>query len=64
MLDVRLAATSLAIWGAVMSVALAEPVKDQPQPAAQSSGEARPIRVVLPAPWEPSQRQAETQLPK
>ncbi|MDD1535229.1 MULTISPECIES: hypothetical protein [unclassified Bradyrhizobium] len=54
MLDVRLVTTSLAMLIALMSVALAEP-KDQVRPAA----EARPIRVILPAPWEPATTQAE-----
>ncbi|MDD1530072.1 hypothetical protein WI560_22895 [Bradyrhizobium sp. A11] len=55
MLDVRLVTTSLAMLIALMSVALAEPTKDQGRPAA----EARPIRVILPAPWEPATTQAE-----
>ncbi len=55
MLDVRLVTTSLAMLIALMSVALAEPTKDQVRPAA----EARPIRVILPAPWEPATTQAE-----
>jgi hypothetical protein len=45
--------TSLAMLTALMSVALAEPTKDQGQ------AEARPIRVILPAPWEPAPTQAE-----
>ncbi|WP_375159375.1 hypothetical protein [Bradyrhizobium sp. RDT46] len=53
MLDVRLMTTSLAMLTALMSVALAEPTKDQGQ------AEARPIRVILPAPWEPAPTQAE-----
>ena len=55
MLDVRLVTTSLAMLIALMSVVLAEPTKDQGRPAA----EARPIRVILPAPWEPATTQAE-----
>ncbi len=63
MLDVRLLATSLAVLAALMSVALAEPAKEKIQPSnAQTPPEARPIRVILPAPWEP--KQAELQLPK
>ncbi|SHN80759.1 hypothetical protein [Bradyrhizobium erythrophlei] len=69
MLDVRLAATTLAMLIALVSVSLADAVKDKlPEPAsdkahsvAQSSAEARPIRVILPASWEPSKGQAETQ---
>ena len=55
MLDVRLVTTSLAMLIALMSVAQAEPTKDQGRPAA----EARPIRVIMPAPWEPATTQAE-----
>ena len=56
MLDLRLVTTSAAMLVALMAVALAEPVKDQAAPAVQSATEARPIRVVLPAPWEPATR--------
>jgi hypothetical protein len=56
MLDVRLLATALALTAALMSVALAEPAKDKLHPTnAQSAVEARPVRVVLPAPWEAKQ---------
>jgi len=61
MFDVRLAATLLAMSIALISVASAGPIKDQPEPPAQSSTEARPVRVILPAPWEPSRGQGETQ---
>ena len=68
MLDLRLAATTLAILPALMSVSLADTVKDQlpkgtkdkAQPVAQTSVETRPIRVILPASGEPSKGQAET----
>lgn len=56
MLDLRLVTTSAAMLVAMMAVALAEPVKDKAAPVVQSSAEARPIRVVLPAPWEPATR--------
>ena len=59
MLDLRLAATALAMLVAMVSVAIAEPAKDQPQETAQASAETRPIRVILPAPWEPSKGQGE-----
>jgi hypothetical protein len=59
MLNVRLVTTSLAMLVALMAAAAAEPVKDQAAPVVQSSAEARPIRVILPAPWETSQRQGE-----
>jgi len=64
MLDVRLMTTSLAMLVALMSVALAEPTRDQVRPAAQGAPEARPIRVILPAPWEPATTQAEAQSAK
>ena len=61
MLDLRLVTTSAAMLVAMMAVALADPVKDQARPAVQAATEARPIRVVLPAPWEPATRsQTET----
>lgn len=61
MLDVRLVIASIAVSISLMSVAFAEPTKDQAPPVARSSAEDRPIRVILPAPWEASTRQAETQ---
>ncbi|WP_142252080.1 hypothetical protein [Bradyrhizobium sp. UNPF46] len=61
MLDLRLVATSLAMLIALLSAALADPAKDQAQPAAQGAAEARPIRVILPAPWEPATKQAQAQ---
>jgi hypothetical protein len=69
MWDMRLAATTVAILVALMSVSLADAVKgklpevtsDKAQPVAQSSTETRPIRVILPATWEPSKAQAEAQ---
>ncbi|MBR1167286.1 hypothetical protein [Bradyrhizobium liaoningense] len=60
MLDLRLVTTSLAVLVALVSVALAEPIKDQSAPVVQSATEARPIRVILPAPWEPTKGQAES----
>jgi len=59
MLDVRLVTTSLAMLIALMSVALAEPAKDEAKPAVQSTADARPIRVILPAPWQPATTHAE-----
>jgi hypothetical protein len=72
MLDVRLAVTTLAMLIALLSASLAEAVKDKlPEPAndkahsvTQGSAESRPIRVILPASWEPSKGQAETQSTK
>ncbi|PPQ20791.1 hypothetical protein CV770_03250 [Bradyrhizobium sp. AC87j1] len=61
MLDVRLVTTSLAMLLALLSVALADPAKEQARPAGQGSAEVRPIRVILPAPWEPATRQVEAQ---
>ncbi len=60
MLDLRLVTTSLAMLLALVSVALAEPPKDQAASVVQTPAEARPIRVILPAPWEPTKRQAES----
>ncbi|MFB6420349.1 MULTISPECIES: hypothetical protein [Bradyrhizobium] len=59
MLDLRLAMTALAMLMALITVATAEPVKDQARPAVQAAAEARPIRVILPAPWEPATTHAE-----
>lgn len=72
MLDLRLTAATVAILVALMTVSLADTVKDKrPQPAsdkaqpvAQNPVEARPIRVILPASWEPSKGQAESQSTK
>ncbi|MHC4046549.1 hypothetical protein [Bradyrhizobium sp. 23AC] len=64
MLDVRLVTTSLAMLIALLSVALADPAKEQARPAGQGSAEARPIRVILPAPWEPARTQADAQSSK
>ncbi|MDA9547879.1 hypothetical protein ACM43_26230 [Bradyrhizobium sp. CCBAU 45321] len=60
MLDLRLVTTSLAMLLALVSVALAEPPKDKAAPVVQTAAEARPIRVILPAPWEPTKGQAES----
>ncbi|WP_298243784.1 hypothetical protein [uncultured Bradyrhizobium sp.] len=64
MLDVRLVTTSLAMLIALVSVALAEPAKDQARPAAEAASEARPIRVILPAPWQPATVRADAQSTK
>ena len=56
----RVVTTSMAMLVALMTVALADPAKERPNPAVQSAAEARPIRVILPAPWEPAKGQAET----
>ncbi|WP_049820325.1 hypothetical protein [Bradyrhizobium japonicum] len=61
MLDVRLVTTSLAMLIALMSVALAEPTKDRAASAVQGDAEVRPIRVILPAPWEPAATRADAQ---
>ena len=65
----RLTATTSVIFIALVSVSLADAVKDKsPElatdkatPDAQSSAKSRPIRVILPASWEPAKGQAETQ---
>ncbi|WP_440641669.1 hypothetical protein ACSHT2_11515 [Bradyrhizobium sp. PUT101] len=59
MLNVRLVTTSLAMLVALMAATAAEPVKDQAAPVVQSSAEAHPIRVILPAPWETTKSQGE-----
>ncbi|GAA0029418.1 MULTISPECIES: hypothetical protein [Bradyrhizobium] len=59
MLDVRLVTTSLAMLVALLPVASAEPAREQARPAGQGTTEARPIRVILPAPWEPARTQAD-----
>jgi hypothetical protein len=61
MLDLRVIAASLGMMVALMSVALAEPTKDQAPVASRGSTDARPVhvRVILPAPWEPSNPPAE-----
>ncbi|WP_339031732.1 hypothetical protein WI604_09505 [Bradyrhizobium symbiodeficiens] len=64
MLDLRLVATSLAMLIALLSVALADPAREQVRPAVQGATDARPIRVILPAPWEPATTQAEAQSTK
>jgi len=64
MLDLRLATTSLAMLIALLSVALSDPAKDQARPVAQSAADARPIRVILPAPWQPATAQADVQSSK
>lgn len=72
-MDLRLAATTLAILTALMSIALADHDKDmlpepvsehKAQPIAQGSAQARPIRVILPASWEPNNGQAAAQSTK
>lgn len=64
MLDVRLVTTLIAMSIALMSVAFAEPTKEQSRPVVQSEADTRPVRVILPAPWQPATRQAETQSTK
>jgi hypothetical protein len=70
MFDLRLVATTLAMMFALMSVSLAAAVKDKSpasekaQPITEGPTEVRPIRVILPASWEPSKGQAEAQSTK
>ena len=72
MLDVRAAATTLAMLIALVSVALADAAKDKSQapasnkarPVAENPADARPIRAILPASWEPGKGQAEAQSTK
>ena len=50
---------SLPMLLAPRPVASAEPAREQARPAGQGTTEARPIRVILPAPWEPARTQAD-----
>ena len=67
MLDLRVVATTLVMLAALVSVSLADSVKDKSpeiakekaQPVVSTSVETRPIRVILPASWEPSKGQTE-----
>lgn len=59
MLDLRIATAAAALLVALVSVALAEPGKDQMQPTVQTPSDARPVRVILPALWETSNRPSE-----
>lgn len=56
--DLRILAVSASLVLASIAVAAADNLHEQPSPAVASTsgsaGEARPIRVVLPAPWEPA----------
>lgn len=65
MLYVQTLATAIVIV-ASLSVAAAEQEKDrvsgQPVPSAKIYGDSRPIRVVLPAPWESNNAQADARL--
>jgi hypothetical protein len=58
MFDLRIVAISASLVLASIAVAAADNLHEQPLPVAVSTsgpaGEARPIRVVLPAPWEPA----------
>jgi hypothetical protein len=65
MLDLRLTAASLATFVALMSVAMAEPDKDRSQEQDKDKVQmVRPVRVILPASWEPNVKEAETRLTK
>ena len=61
MLDLRLLTAAAAVMVALMSVALAEPTRDQTPVASQGSTDARPVhvRVIFPAPWEQNTPQTE-----
>jgi len=58
MFDLRAVAIATSLILASIAVAAAEPAQDQPAKAAarttDTASAARPIRVVLPAPWEPA----------
>ncbi|WP_441235841.1 hypothetical protein [Bradyrhizobium sp. 930_D9_N1_4] len=53
--DLRAAVIAASFILASIAVAAAEGAQDQPaRVAVSTSGEARPVRVILPAPWEPA----------
>jgi hypothetical protein len=66
MFDLRMVAIAASFILASIAVAAAERAPDQPAPAprTESSDEARPIRVVLPAPWEAAAPGSTSQLRK
>jgi hypothetical protein len=55
LVDIRTVLLGLAFVVASFAVALAEPATERPN-FAERFADARPIRVVLPAPWEPSSK--------
>ncbi|MBW7968394.1 hypothetical protein [Bradyrhizobium sp. BR 10289] len=63
--DLRAVVIAASFILASIAVAAAEGAKDQPARIASSAsdhaGEVRPIRVILPAPWEPAPAQAGAQ---
>jgi len=56
MFDLRAVVIAASFILASIAVAAADGAQDQPArvPAAETPSEARPVRVVLPAPWEPA----------
>ena len=57
MSDVRLVALFMIAWGAGTLPAGADPATGSSVAIRSASADARPIRVILPAPWEPSSPQ-------
>jgi hypothetical protein len=56
LVDIRTVLLGLAFVVASFAVALAEPATGERPNFAERFADARPIRVVLPAPWEPSSK--------
>lgn len=53
-IDIRTVILSIAFVASSIVVALAEPNSEGRADATEKLSEARPIRVILPAPWEPA----------
>lgn len=53
-IDLRAIALGVVVATSSIVVAVAEPSKDERASFAETFAEARPIRVILPAPWEVS----------
>lgn len=54
LIDLRALMLGIAFVASSIVVALAEPSKEKPASFAERFAEARPVRVILPAPWETS----------
>ncbi|MCS3725765.1 hypothetical protein FHR88_000790 [Bradyrhizobium betae] len=64
MFDLRTVVIAASFILASIAVAAAEGAQQQPPaPRAETAGEARPIRVVLPAPWQTAAPEARSPLP-
>lgn len=62
MFDLRIVAIAASFVLASIAVAAADGAQEQPQaPRTETAGEARPIRVVLPAPWQTAAQASSSQ---